>query len=95
MVEWIDLIVLIVGVVGVVCRSLDCTRWRGKAKIVKRKGIRGFGKVGKFVGSKRIVVDRVKIIGGVGVGRLIVPVVFVVVDGVVRPPFDNETTLLD
>lgn len=101
MVGWIVLVVLVVlivgvvGVVGVILgRSLDSTRRRGKAIVVKKENVRRVVEVGKFVGGKRVVVGDVKIIGGVFVGGLVVPIVFVVVNGVVRAPFDDKTAVL-
>jgi branched-subunit amino acid ABC-type transport system permease component len=73
-------------------RSLDCIRGRRKfsgstGNVVKE--------VGELVGVKGVVVGRVENVVGRIVGGVIIAVIFVVVDNVVRAPFDDEATVLE
>ena len=83
---------LVVWVEVRLVRSLDCTRGRGKASSSRKRVVE---EVMELVGVNGIVVGNVKTVVWGGIGGSKISVIFVVVDGVVGAPLDDEATLLD
>ena len=72
-------------------RSLGCLRRRRETSGSTGNVVEEVGKLGRV---KRVVIGRVELDVGWVIRGVVIAVIFVVVDYVVRSPFDDETTVL-